>query len=584
MNFYASDTYKDLTSITIAGHEFTGLEYVSDTPVAALTNSVVAGVAPADATVIGSGSVSGVKDAAMDLSTATVAGVTITGANGNLDKMMFTREGDDDEPTADPNFYVYLCFGQSNMEGNATPEAADKTGVDPRFQMLACVDFSTPKRTMGEWYTATPPIVRQGTGLGMADYFGRTMVKYLPEEVRVGVVDVAIGGTKIEGFMQEEVGSYIAAMDPSSEGWLINYFKAYDNDPYQRLVDMARIAQQTGVIKGILLHQGESNNGQSDWPQKVKKIYDRLIGDLNLDAADVPLFVGETVSQKEGGACWYHNTVIANVPTVIPNAYVISSAGCPQKGDGLHFTAQGYRVMGSRYAKQALKLMGIDADIDDPEEPTSEKDIDQRFTSLDAIGTTPFAIVEEKSGKAFFGSDNQNLGFDTFTTAFDDANTGYLFKLERSTGADGYLLRLIQPDGNPYSIWGSPGYLNSQPADQWCSFILGLNNQNGQDMENGAVWDIRYVSDRGFTLRNVGTGKYLRDATPAKYDDPAYFTFCTLGLKSGIHNPDLEPETWNLKPEPSSRAVYTLQGVKVTDCTLLKPGLYIVNGKKVVIK
>ena len=27
---------------------------------------------------------------------------------------------------ADPNFYIYLCFGQSNMEGNATPEQVDK--------------------------------------------------------------------------------------------------------------------------------------------------------------------------------------------------------------------------------------------------------------------------------------------------------------------------------------------------------------------------------------------------------------------------------------------------------------------------
>lgn len=108
---------------------------------------------------------------------------------------------------------------------------------------------------MGQWDTATPPLVRQGTGLGIADYFGRTMVKNLPENVKVGVVDVAIGGTKIEGFMQDKVEAYIASMDPKNEGWLINYFKAYDNDPYKRLVDMAKIAQQSGVIKGILLHQ-----------------------------------------------------------------------------------------------------------------------------------------------------------------------------------------------------------------------------------------------------------------------------------------------------------------------------------------
>lgn len=68
---------------------------------------------------------------------------------------------------------------------------------------------------------------------------------------------------------------------------------------------MARIAQQSGVIKGILLHQGESNNGETAWPQKVKTVYERLLNDLNLKAADVPLFVGETVSSAEGGCLWF---------------------------------------------------------------------------------------------------------------------------------------------------------------------------------------------------------------------------------------------------------------------------------------
>ena len=91
---------------------------------------------------------------------------------------------------ADPNFWVYLCFGQSNMEGQAQAQAVDKT-VDPRFKMMACVDFQNPVRKQGQWYSATPPLVRQWTNVGMADYFGRTMVAALPREVSVGVVDVA---------------------------------------------------------------------------------------------------------------------------------------------------------------------------------------------------------------------------------------------------------------------------------------------------------------------------------------------------------------------------------------------------------
>ena len=427
-----------------------------------------------------------------------------------------------EETKDEPQFYVYLCFGQSNMEGNATPEAQDKT-VDPRFQMMACVDFTSPKRKMGQWYDATPPLVRQGTGLGMADYFGRTMVANLPENVKVGVIDVALGGTKIEGFISEEVAGYIK----NEADWLKNYFKAYNNDPYKRMVDMAKIAQQTGVIKGILLHQGESNNGQQDWPKKVKLIYDRLMEDLNLNPEEVPLFVGETVSQAAGGSCYHHNAVIAKVPTVIPNSYVISSAGCPQRGDGLHFTAAGYRTMGKRYAQAALKVLGIEANIEeDTPTPPTEFELDKKFTSLAEIGNTPVVIYDENTKKALYGSDNQNLGYDDLSVALQKGNSVITFRLEEE--GSNYLLRGITPDGSEYSIWGSPGYLNSQAADQWCCFILGLNNQNGQDIVDGAVWDIQYVAGKGFSLKNVGTGLYLQDASPAKFDEPAYFSFYSL--------------------------------------------------------
>ena len=41
----------------------------------------------------------------------------------------------------DTNFFVFLCFGQSNMEGFPGIEEQDKAPVDGRFQVLAAVDF-----------------------------------------------------------------------------------------------------------------------------------------------------------------------------------------------------------------------------------------------------------------------------------------------------------------------------------------------------------------------------------------------------------------------------------------------------------
>ena len=97
----------------------------------------------------------------------------------------------------DPNFHIYLCFGQSNMEGNAKIEAQDLENVSDRFQMMAVVDNPEMGRVKGQWYTAVPPLCRPNTGLTPADYFGRTLVETLPEDVKVGVVHVAIGGFHI---------------------------------------------------------------------------------------------------------------------------------------------------------------------------------------------------------------------------------------------------------------------------------------------------------------------------------------------------------------------------------------------------
>ena len=39
----------------------------------------------------------------------------------------------------DPNFYIFLCFGQSNMEGNARPEAVDLESPGSRFLLMPAV-------------------------------------------------------------------------------------------------------------------------------------------------------------------------------------------------------------------------------------------------------------------------------------------------------------------------------------------------------------------------------------------------------------------------------------------------------------
>ena len=253
----------------------------------------------------------------------------------------------------DPNFYVFLCLGQSNMEGYPGIEEQDKT-ADKRFKALACVDFPALGRTKGSWYDAVPPLCRGNSGLCPADYFGRTMIAHLPEDIRVGVVNVSVAGCKIELFEKDRYQTY-ASTAPS---WMAGIIEIYDGNSYPYLVEMARLAQKDGVIKGILLHQGESNTNDREWPSKVKGVYDNLIKDLDLDPESVPLLAGELVGADQGGACTSMNSIIASLPETIRNSYVISSKGCTSQPDHLHFDPAGYRELGRRYGVRMLSLLG----------------------------------------------------------------------------------------------------------------------------------------------------------------------------------------------------------------------------------
>lgn len=259
----------------------------------------------------------------------------------------------------DPNFYIYLCFGQSNMEGNAQAETMDQT-VDKRFRLLATCDNknTNPQRVTGQWYDAKPPLVNSmAGGLGPTDYFGRTMVAALPSNVRIGVVPVAMGGSPIEMFDKDKYAQKLA-QNPN-DWWATIAKTCYGGNPYGRLIEMAKKAQEVGVIKGILLHQGCSNNGDPNWPNMVKKIYNDMLTDLGLSADSVPLFVGETLRQENGGSCYGHNVQVNRMPSVVPTSHVISSEDLPGNGkDTWHFSALGYRMLGKRYAFSALELMG----------------------------------------------------------------------------------------------------------------------------------------------------------------------------------------------------------------------------------
>ena len=297
----------------------------------------------------------------------------------------------------DPNFYIFLCFGQSNMEGAAKPEAQDLVSPGPRFLLMPAVDFPDKGRKMGEWCEAIPPLCRPNTGLTPADWFGRTLVKSLPENIKVGVIHVAIGGIDIKGFLPDSIEKY----RKTAPNWMKGMLEAYDNNPYERLVTLAKKAQKDGVIKGILMHQGETNTGDPKWAGMVKQVYDNLCGDLQLKPEDVPLFAGNIVQAGGKGVCIGCKKQIDELPNTLHTSQVISSDDCSNGPDRLHFDAAGYRELGCRYGEAVARFLGYE-----PVRPYIEmpKKIEVPADAFIAETTVPgneFPKVD-KEGRAYF--------------------------------------------------------------------------------------------------------------------------------------------------------------------------------------
>jgi len=242
---------------------------------------------------------------------------------------------------AESKFLVFLLLGQSNMEGAPQPQAQDRE-QDPRIKVLAYEDCTGVNREYGKWYTAYPPLHSCDAGVGPGDYFAKTLIESLPDDYTIGLVPCAVNGAPIDLFRK---GVARTGYDlPPDNHW---------ETGYEWIISRAREAQETGVIRGILFHQGESNSGQSDWVGKVAG----LVNDLRTDLAlgEVPFLAGELYYD---GCCMAHNTLVHELATTIPNAFVVSASGL-NGTDQYHFDLAGQRELGTRYGEKMQEVLAL---------------------------------------------------------------------------------------------------------------------------------------------------------------------------------------------------------------------------------
>jgi hypothetical protein len=209
-----------------------------------------------------------------------------------------------------------------------------------------------------------------GSKVGIVDFFGRKMIKELPDSITVAVANVAIGGQSIDLFDKDRNAAYVQNAKNKNDTWWIQYLNEYGGDVHKRIVEMGKIAKQKGVIKGFLFHQGEADYQMKDWPERVKKVYDQFIEELELDPEKTPILLGELAPTGDLG---WRNDAVKEAADLIPNGYVISAQGCPaikEPSYTLHFTRDGYQTLGERYAEKMLELLKAQ----EPAPDTSKKD------------------------------------------------------------------------------------------------------------------------------------------------------------------------------------------------------------------
>lgn len=256
----------------------------------------------------------------------------------------------------DPNFHIYFAYGQSNMEGAALPYYSDQM-LHPRFKIFAShVCERLGRDEVGQIYSAEPCIFNCGYGVSMANWFALNMVDSLPD-VTIGIIPVAVGGSSIKIFDKDQYADYFAHADTILRKTVLNY--ASDGNLPQLMIDLGKKAQEVGVIKGVIFHQGETDVSYPEWLQTVKKTRDDLFEALGLSADTVPFVAGEFL---RGGCCYPGRA--SQLAEVMDNAYVVSSEGLSGK-DQYHFTHDSYVELGKRYAEKMLE-----AQRPKPEEPT----------------------------------------------------------------------------------------------------------------------------------------------------------------------------------------------------------------------
>ena len=171
------------------------------------------------------------------------------------------------------------------------------------------------------WIPMEEPIFTGSSlyGAGIGATFGMGFVDAF--DVELGLVPCAKGGTTLENW-------------------------AVGGDLYTETVRKAKIAQETSEIVGILWHQGEGNQNDTEYAEKLQVIFDSLIEELGLDPEEIVIITGELNGTRSDAV---HMPELIDLGKHYPNYAIALSDGLTTRDPNTHFDAPSMRVFGYRY-------------------------------------------------------------------------------------------------------------------------------------------------------------------------------------------------------------------------------------------
>ncbi|MFZ5811845.1 MAG: sialate O-acetylesterase [Thermodesulfobacteriota bacterium] len=259
----------------------------------------------------------------------------------NLRRFAAARPGEDDPPSSASgpgiprDMDIFLLMGQSNMSGRGRLGDVSPTAAPEGVWMYA---------NSGQWKPAAEPVddaagqvdevsLDANAGYGPSLAFGMTLRELTGRPV--GLVPCAKGASGIDAWLPS-----------TSRGTL-----------YGSCLARAREAGRHGVVRGVLWLQGENDamrQGLAEaWPGRFETIVAALRTDLG-DAALPVVFAQLGADPDDARFRFWEAVKKSQAAVAIAGTDMITTEDLPH--DGVHFTAQGYALLGARLARAAAAL------------------------------------------------------------------------------------------------------------------------------------------------------------------------------------------------------------------------------------